>query len=154
MSGKRLFTISLAAVSLMACARPKYASEAPLSNETLNHENKASCSYTFQASSFCLSWNWEQKPTASQAGSLVFKVFRLNLYDQSQVVIDTAAVPEVILWMPSMGHGSSPTQTQRLDVGTYRASNVFFIMPGEWEIKFQVKAGNSIQDEAVVAITF
>lgn len=84
----------------------------------------------------------------------MFKFYRLNTYDSSSVEIDAASVPEAVLWMPSMGHGSTPTAVTRLDVGTYRASNVFFIMPGEWEIKFQVKDGVTLKDEAVVSLTF
>lgn len=49
---------------------------------------------------------------------------------------------EVILWMPSMGHGSAPTQVQRATDslgqilnGVYDVKNVFFIMDGDWEVR-------------------
>ena len=60
---------------------------------------------------------------------------------------------EVALWMPSMGHGSSPVTVERLDTGTYRASEVFFTMKGDWEIRIQLKEGDEVRDQAIVPIT-
>lgn len=99
-------------------------------------------------------WYWEVKPTAQSQGSLIFKTYRLNNLDQTPVETDLAQRPEVILWMPSMGHGSTPTQTTRLDVGTYRTSQVYFVMPGEWDIRFQVKNGSEVVDATEVHIVF
>ncbi len=52
---------------------------------------------------------------------------------------------EVALWMPSMGHGSAPTQVQRtLDQngqvlpGVFTVRNVQFIMGGEWEVRVRL----------------
>jgi hypothetical protein len=49
---------------------------------------------------------------------------------------------EVVLWMPSMGHGSAPTQIQRvldsngdLMTGVYQVRNVYFTMGGDWEVR-------------------
>ena len=86
-------------------------------------------------------------------GSLVFRTYRANNYDRSPVMTDPALAPAVVLWMPEMGHGSSPTSISHLDTGTYRASDVFFVMPGHWQIKFQLKNGNTVEDELVVSIT-
>ena len=158
MFGKRSFVFLLFVWQLVGCAQPKYVQEsAAAENKITQEENKANCSITFSESQYCLSWYWESKPTASQPGSLIFKIFRQNQFDQTPIELDTPQIPQVILWMPGMGHGSSPTQTTRLDVGTYRASKVFFIMPGDWEIRFSLKQNeqpNSKQvDGAVVAIT-
>jgi hypothetical protein len=49
---------------------------------------------------------------------------------------------EVVLWMPSMGHGSAPTQVERavdsngnVLAGVFNVRNVFFIMGGDWEVR-------------------
>tara|TARA_B110001454_G_scaffold219191_1_gene251107 strand:+ start:24261 stop:24740 length:480 start_codon:yes stop_codon:yes gene_type:complete len=158
MFGKFGFVLLLG-LQLVSCAKPKYVQDESIANQNkiAQEENKVDCSILFSESKYCLSWFWETKPTASQPGSLIFKIFRQNQFDQTPVELDMAQVPEVILWMPGMGHGSSPTQTTRLDVGTYRASKVFFIMPGEWEIRFSVKENGQPNskpiDGAVVAIT-
>ncbi len=48
---------------------------------------------------------------------------------------------EVVLWMPSMGHGSAPTSVlESLDtsgqpiLGSYDVKNVFFLMGGDWDV--------------------
>ncbi len=146
------FLMSLLATS--ACAQPKYEIEASNKSGESNQENKsADCSLHFKNSGYCISWVWESKPTSSTSGSMVFKVYRLNSFDGSPINIDVTPQPIVVLWMDSMGHGSSPTTVTRIDVGTYRTSNVFFVMPGEWQIKFQVKSNETLQDEAIDTIT-
>jgi hypothetical protein len=158
MFGKISFIILFLILQLIGCAQPKYIQESGATdNKIAQEENKADCSITLSESKYCLSWHWEIKPTASQSGSLIFKIFRQNQFDQTPVELDVSQIPEVILWMPGMGHGSSPTQTTRLDVGTYRVSKVFFIMPGQWEIRFFINENDQLNskhvDGAVVAIT-
>jgi hypothetical protein len=87
-------------------------------------------------------------------GSLIFKTYRLNTLDQTPIEVDLKSTPQVVLWMPSMGHGSTPSQTVRVDEGTYRTSNVFFIMPGEWEIRIQLKSGGEVTDETRITLVF
>lgn len=135
------------------CAQPKYISESDSSAAgQQTAESKVNCDIQFSNSKYCLSWFWENKPTSTNQGSLIFKIYRLNAFDQTAIQLDSAELPQLILWMPSMGHGSTPTVIQRLDVGTYRASDVFFIMPGEWDLKFQIKTGTEVTDEAQVQI--
>lgn len=159
MFGKGLALMGVGIALLSGCARPNY--EMTKESDQKGGVGQGSplqrasdCSLRFKTSRYCLSWAWEDKPTGVKAGSLVFKVYRGNVYDDSPVETDFASRPTVVLWMPSMGHGSSPTEVHRLDVGTYRATNVFFIMPGEWEIRFRAKDGGGVDDEAVAALVF
>lgn len=138
-----------------SCAQPKYISEADSTTAGQQAAGaKANCDIQFSSSKYCLSWFWENKPTASAEGSLIFKIYRLNAFDQTAIQLDSQELPQLVLWMPSMGHGSTPSVVQRLDVGTYRATEVFFIMPGEWDLKFQLKTGSEVTDEALVQIVF
>lgn len=137
----------------LACAEPKYLKASEDETDSPVQESKISCQIQFSTSGHCLSWYWEKAPIAKNPGILIFKVFRPNHFDQTPVEMDLPSLPLVVLWMPSMGHGSLPTQTEKLDVGTYRTSNVVFIMKGEWQMKFQIKDGNSVQDEAIANIT-
>ena len=116
-------------------------------------EGIADCSETFNSSRLCLSFTWVKFPTETDFGEFTFKTYRQNLLDQSPVQVDLPSLPDVILWMPSMGHGSSPVSVERIDIGTYRATQVFFIMPGEWQIKWQVKQGLAVEDEAIISLT-
>ncbi len=45
----------------------------------------------------------------------------------------------VLLWMPSMGHGSAPVKLDKLGPAQFRVTNVYFIMPGDWEIRLSLK---------------
>ncbi len=59
----------------------------------------------------------------------------------------------VKLWMPSMGHGSSPVVIKQVAEGTYEVSDIYFIMLGEWEIRFQLKNNNDVIEEQIQKIT-
>ena len=88
------------------------------------------------------------------ATAFVFKIFRPNALDGSPVGMDTADMPQVVLWMTSMGHDSDPVQVSRVDIGTYRASRVFFVMPGEWSIRFSIRTGDLGAERDEVAVDF
>ena len=149
-------SVAFLMIALMACAQPRYvkAEDVGSNGEQTHSDTKADLTLGFQHQALYLSWYWETKPTASAVGSMIFKTYRPNQFDQSVVLTDLPGDVNVLLWMPGMGHGSSPTKVQRLDVGTYRVTQVFFVMPGEWEIHFQSKAGNVLNDEIVVNLTF
>ncbi len=49
---------------------------------------------------------------------------------------------EVYLWMPSMGHGSSPVKVNRISAGIYEITDVYFIMEGDWEIRIKLDNGD------------
>ena len=146
-------TLGFILLAFVGCAQPKYVNENNTQNNNSGNEAHADCSVKFTQSQICVSWHWEKQPTSSEVGTFIFKTFRLNTFDQTAIEVNSVSVPQVQLWMPSMGHGSTPTQVVQLDVGTYRAENVFFVMPGEWDIRFQIKDGDTVNDEALVHIT-
>lgn len=46
----------------------------------------------------------------------------------------------VVLFMPDMGHGSSPTKIAKLtEPGLYRVSKIHFTMPGLWEVRITLR---------------
>lgn len=49
---------------------------------------------------------------------------------------------KVYLWMPSMGHGSSPVKVNRISTGIYEVTDVYFIMEGDWEIRIKLDNGD------------
>ena len=65
-------------------------------------------------------------------------------YDESVVEIYLPALEEsdlveAQLWMPSMNHGSSPIKVVRLGAQMVRLESVYFIMPGDWELRLVIK---------------
>jgi hypothetical protein len=136
------------------CAQPKYATASSSGNGSAPLERAVkSCAIRFHSSGYCLSWSWERRPTDEAVGSLVFKVYRANLLDGSPVHVD---IPQPAVWlvMPTMTHGPSKATVSRIDVGTYRASDAFFFMPGEWQIRFMARDGATTLDEADVPIAY
>jgi hypothetical protein len=127
----------------LACARPVYLdSKTPVAGKA-NDAN--GCHATFNESGHCVLIQWEKHPTETEFGSFIFTVRQMT--SESTVLPSTLADHPysedlaIILWMPSMGHGSSPVKVERLAKGLYRANRVFFNMKGDWEIRFEVANG-------------
>lgn len=89
---------------------------------------------------------WEALPNETSFGNFMFRILGDGKSEEFEETI------AVVLWMPGMGHGSSPVTVERIDSGLYRASKVFFTMKGQWEIRFQIKNGDTIKDQAIVSI--
>jgi hypothetical protein len=149
-----LFVLTLSAV--VACAKPIYLSGAGISPDG-HVENRGqalgSCQAKF-SSGKCVAFAWETSPSEEGFGSFIFQTFRPNIADGSPIPEDLSLNPRVVLWMPGMGHGSSPVTVERIDIGTFRASKVSLYMHGQWEIRFQLKDGNEIKDHATININF
>lgn len=87
--------------------------------------------------------SWDQGPDGNGGESIM----RVEWHDGvTHQIIDMGLPFEVSLWMPSMGHGSAPTQIQRaIDnqgqaiVGTYQIRNMYFVMPGDWDVRVTLK---------------
>ncbi len=58
----------------------------------------------------------------------------------------------VSLWMPSMGHGSSPIRLTLRETGIIDATKIYFSMGGLWDLKILLKNGNQVIDQAVLPI--
>ncbi|RYZ91710.1 MAG: serine protease spb1 [Proteobacteria bacterium] len=153
MFGKLIAAVALALI-LSSCARPIYQQVANEPRGTTDNSKASRCDIRFTQSQHCLEYAWVTYPTESKPGEFLFKIYRLNLADQSPMPVDHNLKLQVVLWMPSMGHGSTPVTVTRLDVGTFSATKVFFVMPGEWEIKFQLKDEEALQDEAILSLNF
>lgn len=146
MFGKLL--LAAAAMAAIACAKPNYASGGKQTGPTQQKIDGG----IFSASGKRVSYSWEAKPTDSDFGSFYFRTYSEDSRDGFPVLEDVPV--SVVLWMPSMGHGSSPVTVERLGVGTYRASKVFFTMRGDWQIRFQLKDGATVNDEAILPFSF
>jgi hypothetical protein len=149
-------TFAVAAILFSAgCARPKFSSPSLGSNSGSEKQEHSACDVKFSVSGDCVSFVWETVPASvKDYGSFLFKIYRLNKGDGSMVLVEASGTVVVQLWMPSMGHGSSPVTVEHLDVGTYRAKQVLFIMPGQWEIRFQIVNEHGQVDQAIQTLTF
>lgn len=145
-----LFRILTISFILVGCIQPKYAPKEELNP---NAEIK-SCPHKLSTSGKCISLDWEVLPTEEDFGQFLIKIWRPNLADESELLEEVKDDVSVFLWMPSMNHGSSPVTVKQEDIGTYRVSDVFFTMPGEWEIHIQLKNNNEVKDQVAIPFTF
>jgi hypothetical protein len=145
-NGFFISSLTLLLLALTSCARPNYADP----SQTLHAEGRtqtANCPFVFKDHHVCAAIEWEKLPTEKETGSLQIRFFTLGTID---LILQTPGLtPNLVLWMPSMGHGSSPVHIEAVGQGTYRASDVFFIMHGEWQLILQLKDGESIAEQAM-----
>lgn len=150
---------------LLSCARPNYkeipSPEIPQSNtpnqdSNANQKPETECKFILIKEKLCVSITWTKFPTTSEYGSLELNFQPINQEINSATTqeIATQLLPKlsVILWMPSMGHGSVPVKLEASSASTIKVTNVFFIMPGDWEIRIQLKEGNEIYDQIIYSL--
>ena len=107
------------------------------------------CKHVFEATQTCLNYKWTKSATATEMGSIELFFAEIN---KPLTPIELNYDAAIVLWMPSMGHGSRPVSIEKLSNSKYSATKIFFIMPGEWEIRFQLKSNKEVVDEYIVKI--
>lgn len=127
---------------MSACARPEYVDNTDINIPQSQTEQEDSCPLAFPNEKICASMHWLKAPTSSD-----FSEFELHFSDEV-----TPSSLSVILWMPSMGHGSSPVKIEPLGDGKFRIHRVYFIMPGDWEVRVYLKNGPTILDQIFVPL--
>ena len=73
-------------------------------------------------------------------------IFDLNL--EKALPADSKITAE--LWMPAMGHGSSPITSTELGPLSWQMTEVYFIMPGHWQVKLHLQLADGQTDEAIL----
>lgn len=116
-----------------------------------HNKHQGACNMYYSQSQLCADMAWLKTPTEQEQGSFDLKFYSKESLDQ---LISPNFDVFVLLWMPGMGHGSSPVTVSKLSEGHYRVSNVFFVMKGEWEIHIQIKDGDKLIEEVVEKINF
>ncbi len=122
------------------CAKPNYANEGTNTGLATKPAGQR-CTVEVSNGALCLKLTWEVFPTESQFGSFIFLISDLH---NDQLVAASPSPLTVTLWMPSMGHGSSPVTVETIAPGIYRAKKVFFNMKGDWEIQFAIGQARAI----------
>lgn len=112
------------------------------------HAIANSCGMYFKTEKLCLTQKWDEVPSKTTAGKMT-----LTFEDSEGRKISPVHTPFVLLWMPSMGHGSAPVTMTLIEDGVYSVTNVRFIMGGPWDIHYQIKDGARLQEEHVQKIT-
>lgn len=99
--------------------------------------------------------SWAQGPDAKGGESIM----NMEWHDGSTHALVDPGAFTVTLWMPSMGHGSAPTMIQNaVDangqsiIGAYQVRNMYFIMPGEWDVQVSLTLPNGQTETQVLPV--
>ncbi|MEQ1664122.1 MAG: hypothetical protein ABL927_01950 [Bdellovibrionales bacterium] len=121
-----------------------------------HHNQPGSEHLTFDGGSIHAHLKWMQGPQSGEESIL-------QLVWMNPAIHAPMAAPgefKVVLWMPSMGHGSSPTKIeQSLDqkgqpkLGAYEISNIYFIMRGEWDVNVSLKLADGSEEIQTLHVT-
>jgi hypothetical protein len=103
----------------------------------------------FKKTDFSFVLSWVEGPQMG-GSKFIMKTWKKDLGTMNGPYQDLPKNLFVFLWMPAMGHGSAPVKLKKIGNGEYEVSEVQFIMGGKWDIKFQLKDGSQVFDEAVV----
>lgn len=149
---KMRFWTALIILSLAGCAKPNYKEPTKPEAQSQKPQDPAGppappCELFLPQQRFCVSFKWLTQPDTQTFGNFEFKFFAQERPDL--FISPSGGDVSVLLWMPSMGHGSSPVTVEKTADGEYKASKVFFIMPGSWEIHIQIKNDKTVVDEVV-----
>lgn len=59
---------------------------------------------------------------------------------------------EVELWMPDHGHGAPPVEIVKISAFEVIVRDIWFIMPGHWEVRLRLKQGQQVVDQYVLEV--
>lgn len=151
-----IFSLALLCVAAVGCgqspllnhanAKPKGAASA---------QDNTECPLSFPKHGLCASISWLKEPTEDTKGEFYLRFWKAGFGTEAGPYVTPENKAFVKLWMASMGHGSSPValnlakdQAGNEIAGVFLASDVFFVMPGEWEIWVQLKKDKQVLEQA------
>jgi hypothetical protein len=140
--------VTLLSLTQVACAQPNYRDAKPLQKDA--KPGSATCPLYFTTEDLCANYDWIAKPTEDETGSFLLKFW--SRADGRPA--DPQLTLKVVIWMPDMGHGSSPVTIAKKAVGEYLVDRVFFSMRGDWQIRFQLKNAQAVTEEQIANVTF
>jgi len=97
----------------------------------------------FKTTNQSLAINWLSPVNSTDEGHA------LLIVKQQNTATDLPGAFGVSLWMPTMGHGSSPIRIKKLGTGIYDLSQIYFIMDGLWQLRIRLKNGSTVTDEQI-----
>jgi hypothetical protein len=155
----KLFSYAWMAVALTGCLNSPLLNHADAATASDQSQNSNGCAINLTKENLCASLTWEKQPTEDDMGEFVLRFWDAQKGTESGPYLTAPDAVAVKLWMPSMGHGSSPVAVSPMHdsgnqviPGVYDATNVYFVMPGAWQILIQLKQGSNIVDQATLDI--
>lgn len=111
------------------------------------------CPIEFPVAHLCADYEWVVEPKVGEEAIMALRFWDSENSSSGGPYADPDHYPGVELYMDmggGHGHGSAPTQYTRRNTGIYEFRRIFFVMRGEWQIKFQIKNEEDQITEEVV----
>jgi hypothetical protein len=113
----------------------------------------ADCQIELAQSGLCASITWDTAPSTQGDSQATLRFWDAASATAAGPYRDVDGEVAVKLFMPSMGHGSQKVNVAAQGGGVYALSNVIFSMPGDWEVRVQIKQDGKIVDQGVLAVS-
>lgn len=142
-------------VSLLSCDSPVFHMENPVEESKVQDQstpNPTKCSTQFKNLKLCIATQWLVNPSTTQASQVKITLYSPESGTGTPSLILPPLKFHAYLWMPEHGHGSSPIEITEVD-GSYLLSDIWFIMPGLWELRLEVLKGTEIVDLHYLRLT-
>jgi hypothetical protein len=142
-----------------ACAERKWTKstqQPKVSSQVFAADRMENCWHQIVPSQLCLAMTWKKLPKdRMDEGVIEVKFLRPNLMDQSLMPaeledFDFEFEPWMVMDPPSQSHGTAPVFLERIDTGSFRVSQIYFIMRGTWQLRFKLVPRPSSQKQATV----
>ena len=142
---------------LFLCLFLNSCGESPLWNHAMEKSGLTKDSYEqraeenkFSKTKFSFVLDWITGPVKGE-NKFILKSWHKDLGTLSGPYQDLPSNLHIYLWMPDMGHGSSPVKIKKIGPGEYEVTSIYFIMGGGWEIYFQLLTNkDDVLDEVVL----
>lgn len=94
---------------------------------------------------------WKILPQTQGESQFILRTWKKGT--SRRTLMDLPHTLFIKIWMPDMGHGSAPVSIQKIATGTYDVQQLYFIMPGYWDLHLQLKEQNHVVDEIKIGIS-
>jgi hypothetical protein len=137
----------LASGLVTACAERKYPSLGQPANgiQSLAGQTMNECAIQIVRDRICLSAKWVRPPESpSSEAVLEVKFLRPNKLDQVLMPAelheyDFEFEPWMVMDPIENSHGAPTVTIEQVDVGSFRISQIYLVMKGEWQLRFKLK---------------
>lgn len=102
------------------------------------HQHEKLCPLFFKAANVCAQVEFTKGPYDGAESQFLVQFFDHKSAHGEHVMVDPTDL-KIDLWMfmgDHGGHGSAPVKVVKQATGVYYVSEVYFVMPGRWTVRF------------------
>lgn len=109
------------------------------------------CQLRFEKANLCLKVTWLLGPRATGESQFVAELTADPTKPEEAQEISGYTL-KATLWMPEHGHGSSPVTVEQIEPSKFLIKNVYFIMPGKWDVIFNLTEQDVVVDTTALSL--